>query len=186
MGTTSNPRQQLREAISAYTEALSDLHRSENLLAKAHDLHCMLIARRTEQFDSLDAEISTARANLIKQALDSDSDAHLLVQPIEGHAAKLLARENIDSQIQGVNDSLPVLESELAEARLHAEECENAIELAREQIFCAEAEALAQDFLQKLNELRAMSHKLRFMAARQVRIRRPENKQNNAPIYWGH
>ena len=117
MSNEPNPRSVLRAAIEANAEALSALHHAELMLQKANDLHCSLIARRTEEFGNLDAEIATARAKNIKQALVSDDDGHLLTKPADGFAAKLLARGNLDDQIQGVADSIPTLEQELEEAR---------------------------------------------------------------------
>jgi hypothetical protein len=161
-------REQLREAIKDYTEALANMHRAENTLARAHEMMDTLLSNRS-CFDALDSEIATARADLIRQALDCEDNRHLLVAEPEGFAAAKVSRDNLDQQIAGVNDLLAVLEEKLANARGHAEECDYALELAREAVFGQEAEALAQDFLQRLMEVRRMSLELRFMSLRQMR-----------------
>ncbi len=75
----------------------------------------------------------------------------------------------------------------MEENRRYTDECDHAVELARESVFCAEAEELAREFTVKLADLRRTSHLLRFMAARQVRVRQKEDNQySNAPVYWGH
>ncbi len=81
-----------------------------------------------------------------------------------------------------------MLEQELEEVRRNAEEADYQIELAREKVFCAAAEQTAQSFMEKLNDLGRMSHKLRFMAARHVRLRRKENRASNPPqmTYYGN
>jgi hypothetical protein len=164
----SQERKALAEAIESYQTALADMHHAENTLARAHEMLRSLHAKRAD-FDSLDSEIASARADSIKQALDSAANAHLLTQEPVGFAAAKVSRDNLDQQIAGVNDSLAVLEEELANARRHAEECDYALELAREAVFGQEAEALAQDFLQRLMEVRRMSMELRFMSLRQMR-----------------
>ena len=46
MGTNENPRDALREAIASEHQALSDMHKAENMLQRAHNLHCLLRAVR--------------------------------------------------------------------------------------------------------------------------------------------
>ncbi len=183
MSNEPNPRSALRAAIEANAKALSSLHHAEIMLKKANDLHGSLTAKRAEQFDSLDAEIKTARAANIKAALANDGDANLLTKPIEGHAAKLLARGNLDEQISGVSDSLPTLQQELEDARQAAIMTDYRLDEARAAVFADVAERLASEFLQRLDELRHTSLTLGFMSVRSVK--RNPNTVNMNGQYWG-
>lgn len=168
MSKESNPRKQLRKAIKANAEALDDMHRAELLLQKAQQLMGSLMEKRSD-FDSLDSEIAIARAANLKQALDGDDNTQLLTQPVQGFATKQVARDNLDLQIAGVRDSLPTLQAELDEARGHAAQTDYEVELARERVFISEAQELADDFVQRLLQVRLMSMRLRFMSLKQVR-----------------
>ncbi len=59
-------------------------------------------------------EIATARAELLKQALDSEDNVHFLTEELSGFVAARISRDNLDAQIAGVSDSIAVLQSELA------------------------------------------------------------------------
>ncbi|WP_363348298.1 hypothetical protein [Methylocystis echinoides] len=179
----SNPRQQLREAIKASAAALSELRHAENMLDRAHSLYDSLVEKRDEQFANLDDEMGRARADNLKRAIQGDENAHLLQEP-GGFAAALIARDHLDQQIAGVHDSLPVLEAELTDARRAAEEADYTVELCRERVFADEAERLAQEFMQKLAEIRRMSIRLRFMALRQVR-RDPNARSLTGGQFYG-
>ncbi len=168
MSNGPNPRGELRQAIEDYQAALGDMHHAENVLARANEMLGALRAKRAS-FDSLDEEIASARANLIKQALANDGSEHLLTQEPEGFAAAKIARDNLDAQIDGVRDSIKVLEAELANAHRHTEEADFALELARKGVFAHEAETAAREFMQRLMDVRRMSMMLRFMNLRQMR-----------------
>jgi hypothetical protein len=162
----NNPRQQLRESIDAYSEALDQLHRAENVLARAHEMLGALMAKRAD-FDTLDSEIATARANLVKQALESEDDAHLS-EP-EGFTAAKRARDNLDQKIDGVRDSIKVLEAEALEARRNAEQADYNLDCCREGVFINEAEAMCDEFLTRLMDVRKLWNQIRHMAIRQMR-----------------
>lgn len=182
---STNPRSELREAIEAHVAALTRMHDAEVTLAKAGAMHCQLMARRADAFQNLDDQIALARAANLKRALDSDEDTRLsTLEAPAGFAAALVAREDLDEQIQGVKDSLPVLESELEEARRAAERAEYNLDCARERVFVAEATETAQEFMRALMELRQMSLKLRFMAVRQVR-RSPDARDSTGGPFYG-
>jgi chromosome segregation ATPase len=174
MGTNSNPRQQLREAIEANAEALADMRHAENTLARAHEMLGALMAKRAD-FDSLDSEIATARANLVKQALESEGNEHLLTEEPSGFAAAKIARENLDLKIAGVRDSIKVLEEELNAAREHTDECSVAIEHAAEAVIAEQAEQMAISFMTKLEDLRREQYVLAALINRWIPRARSEN-----------
>jgi hypothetical protein len=183
MGSTLNPRDCLREAISQNAEALAALHDTERTLARANEMLSALRAKRAD-FDSLDSEIATARADLVKAALDSADNEHLLMEEPPGFAVAKLTRDNLDAQIAGVRDSIAVMEAEVEAARRAAERTEYSLDVAREAVFCAEASALADEFTRRLSEVRHMAIRLRHMTLRQVR-RSPEARNISGGQYFG-
>jgi hypothetical protein len=172
MPTPQKSRIALREAIAAYGEALDQLHRAENVLARANEMLVALMAKRAD-FDTLDSQIATARANLVKQALDDEDNAQLhgqlLTEEPPGFAAAKCARENLDQKIDGVRDSIKVLEEEVLESRRAAEHADYALDCCREGVFANEAKAMCDDFLARLMEVRKMWNQIRHMAIRQMR-----------------
>ncbi|MEK4034119.1 hypothetical protein WOC76_13365 [Methylocystis sp. IM3] len=183
MGTNQNPRQQLAAAIEANAEALAAMHSAENMLARANEMLGALRERRAD-FDSLNSQIATARADLLKQALESEENAHLLTEEPSGFAAAKISRDNLDLKIAGVTDSVTVLQSELVEARKAAELADFCVDEARAAVFCQEAETLAVEFHERLQEVRHMSLQLGFMSVRPVR-RNPETIQHHDGPYYG-
>lgn len=185
MGTTLNPRKALAQAIEANAEALAAMHHAELTLQKAHDLHCAMLAKKAEAFGNLDNQLASARAHLIKQALDSgdkDEARLMLTQPVEGFVSAQIACSQLADQIAGIEDSLPILERELVEARKAAEVADYNLDCARAAVFAAEAEALATEFLQRLHDLRHVSIELAAMSMRQMR-RNPSVQRSDGPYY---
>jgi hypothetical protein len=164
----NRPRTALRKAIAAYSEALDQLHKAESVLARANEMLEALMAKRAD-FDTLDSQIATARANLVKQALENEDDAHLLTEEPSGFAAQKIARDNLDQKIDGVRDSIKVLEEEVLQYRHAAEQADYALDCCRESVFANEAEAMCDDFLVRLMEVRKLWNQIKHMAIRQMR-----------------
>jgi hypothetical protein len=184
MGTNPNPRQHLAECIEANAIALADLHHAELTLTKARDLHCELIAKRADAFQNLDNEIAMTRAANLKRVLEGgDEAAHLLTEPVQGHATALLAREQIDEKIKAVEVSLPTLESELIEARKLAEFADFRVDEARAAVVAQVADEMAREFHERLNELRHMSIQMAAMSNRSMRRNPSVVRSDGAPIY---
>jgi hypothetical protein len=184
MGSNTNPRQQLRDAIEASAEALSAMHSAENLLARANEMLGALRAKRAD-FDSLDSQIATARVDLIRQALDSEDNVHLLTEEPGGFAVAKSSRDNLDTQIAGVSDSIAVLQEQLTESRKAAEMADYLLDQARAAVFAAEAEKLAIEFLARLEELRHVSMRLSYMSMRTVKRNPATIQRHNGPYYGG-
>jgi uncharacterized protein (DUF3084 family) len=177
-------RKALAEAITRFAYAQQQVAQNEATLQKANARLSSLFAESAELSEH-DAAIEAKRTEGFKMALINDEP--ILMQEPPGYASVHLRKERCASEIQATQEGIKGLEAELEAARAHVDECDNAIELCRERVFCAEAEQLAQKFMERLDDLRRMSHKLRFMASRQVRLRQTEaNSRNTAPIYWGN
>jgi hypothetical protein len=181
----NDPRQQLREAIEQNAVALADLHHCEIVLQRTRDLHCDLVARKAERFGDLDNQLASARAHLIKQALDSGDEeeaGRFLTQPVEGFASAQIACSQLAEQIAGIEDSLPVLESEMLEARKAAEMADYNVDCARAAVMAKVAEEMAREFHTRLHELRLMSIRMASMSNRPMR-RDPRVQSSNGPFY---
>jgi hypothetical protein len=177
-------RKALAESITRLAYAEQQVAQTEATLEKANSRLSILLAESAELSEH-DAAIDAKRSEGFKLALIND--APVLTQEVPGYAVLKLKKERNASEIQAAQEGIKGLEAELEAAREHVAECDNAVELCRESVFCSEAEQLAQEFMDRLNDLRRMSHQLRFMAARQVRLRQTEsNSRNTAPIYWGN
>jgi hypothetical protein len=186
MGTTSTPeRKALAEAITRHAYALQKVTQIEELLQKANYRLRTLLAQSAE-LSEYDAEIEAKRTEGFKMALVNDEP--ILHQEPEGYAVIRLKKERNAAEIAGAKDGIAALEEELEFVKREAEEADYHVELAREAVFCVEAEQLAQEFKHKLDDLRRLSHKLRFMAARQVRLQRATESRPDTPqmTYWGN
>jgi hypothetical protein len=179
--TMTPERKALAEAITRHAFALQKVKQTEELLQKANNRLCILYGESTE-LSEYDAEIEAKRTEGFKMALVNDEP--ILHQEPEGYALVRLKKERNASEIQGTRDGITALEEELEFVKREAEETDYQVELAREAVFCADAEQLAQKFFARLNDLRQMSHNLRFMAARQVTLRRPERDSSTPQMFY--
>ena len=157
----------LRESIVAHQRAVQQVEQCEDVLAKANAL-CESLTEQAAEFSTLDADISHARADKLKLAL-AVGDHSLPDDDNSEFASRIIARDNVADHLRRVQSSIPVLESELAQAEDDVKRCELVREHAAEQVFCAEAEKLASDYIAQLNALRRTSYILNMMHAKQVR-----------------
>jgi hypothetical protein len=188
MGNEPNPRQHLAECIEANAIALADLHHAELTLQRARGLHCELLTRKAEAFGDLDNQLASARAQRIKQALDAgdnDGARMMLTQPVEGFASAQVAFSQLVDQIAGIEDSLPILEQELADARKAAEMADFHVDQARAAVFAQVADEMAREFHERLHELRLVSIELAAMANRPMRRNPTVQRSDGAPYYGG-
>jgi hypothetical protein len=187
MGTANQkPRAVLAAAIEVNAIALADMHHAELTLQKARNMHCALLAQKADAFASLDNEIAMTRAANLKRVLEGGEEAaHLLTEPVQGHATALLAREQIDEKIHAVEASLRTLESELVEARKAAEMADFHLDQARAAVFAYEAEKLAIEFHERLHALRLASIRLAAMANRPMKRNPTTIRSDGAPYYGG-
>jgi hypothetical protein len=176
MQELSPERVKLSETIAAHKEALADTARADELLRGANRMLVELLTRRD---DSLDSEISAARAAQTVRAIES-GERHLLTQGVQGYASRLTARDRVESELASIRETIPILESRLDETKRHVDDCAQAVGLAVEAVVIAEAEERARSFIRQIREAREALYVLRFLAARQVK--RPLSEIKNTPM----
>ncbi len=180
----SKERVALREAIVAHSRAVQQCEQAEDMLAKAQTL-CASLEEQASAFDNLDADIANAQAESLKLALAS-GETHLPDDDVKGFAAQRIARENAQAHLRRVKSSLPLLESELEDAQNDVKRLELERDHAAEKVFCAEAKAMASDYLAQLAELRRTSYILNMMHNRQVRRAPSDAGTPSIPSHlWG-
>jgi hypothetical protein len=161
---------------------MEDVTRAENMLHGAHDMLTKLLARSGD-FASLDDEISSARAANVKAAIVGE-DTLWRDDPSGRFAERLQARDKIEEEIGAVRQTIPSLERDLDDVKRAVEAARYKIEEEAERVFAQEADALAREYLAKLDEVRRMSQQLWFMADIQVK-HEPQKRRHDAPLYWG-
>lgn len=174
--TKSSARAALADAIRAQTDAQQALVAAQATSDKAQSLLCDLYAQLSD-YDHLDHEIAEARANAVRIALERGETPDFHAEPA-GYACKLIARERIQSEITALRETIAVLDADVAKAKQHAEQAALNVEWCAEDVLAEEAEALAADYIAKLNELRATAYLLSSLALRQVRKGKDEARFN--------
>ena len=74
-----------------------------------------------------------------------------------------------DVGIEGVRDALPILKAERDAAQVDVEECDAQVEIAAEAVVASEAAAMAEEHLDRLEELRIQYYVLCNLFTRYVR-----------------
>jgi hypothetical protein len=181
---SNGPRDNLRTAIESHKAALADVARADSLLGETNRKLIELLSAYS-QFDTLDDEIREARAAMTVRAI-KHGDGPIPTQEPAGFASRLVARDNVESELNSVRDAIPILERNLTNAKEHAEQCAYQIDLAAEAVFVVEAEELAARYTAQIRELREVLYTLRFMGARQVKRDPQQRRASTAPMYWGN
>jgi hypothetical protein len=158
--------------------ALSDVARAEELLQRAQDMADSINEKRA-QFDGLDDEIAAANADNVKRAIMGESC--VLTEAPQGFASQLVARDNANTQLQSVNEALPLLREQLESAKRRLYECDALRDAAAEQVIATEAEAMATAHLEKLDALRAEHYVLNFLSMQHVKRSPSENVVASVP-----
>ncbi len=146
-------RTALSSAIAAHAKALNNVQVAEDVLEKANT-HLSGLQDRFAEFDGLDQQIESARADELQAKFATGEEIASLVDPPSGFAAATLKRDHLEAEIAAARSAIKILEGKLAQAEEDVAQRDYEREAAAECVIIAETEQLAIKHLAKLATLR--------------------------------